>query len=378
MATGYMTNILFRINSSRMNAWYDVRRFTEYSIDMELETDADAFSFTLLNPNGIYTGLFSKFDDITIEIDGKPIMKGKVDCVEYSWDSSSSKIRLDGRDLMNVMIDNDAIPGTHKNVVPKTYITNKCKEYGIKSVVASGMDKVEQLIIGCGESEISIINNIAIDSRKRVWFDYDTLHVGDWNDKAGPTYLFTRGVQDRQGIPIKNFRLKEDGTDMKSEIRIYGSANNGAEKVVGKAENEYMIKRGIKKRMTKRSSNNDSVSKYSANALRDIRDNFRDSTEIEIEVRTGLGGLILPNRTAQVIDTVTKVNAIFFIIGVSYKKTLNGGSITKVTMIPGDTTFEVIWKGSGGSGSSNSGSSNGSVVGSRDMTVEELVKQRTG
>jgi hypothetical protein len=37
--------------------------------------------------------------------------------------------------------------------------------------------------------------------------------------------------------------------------------------------------------------------KYSANALRDIRDSFRDNIEIELEVKTGVGGLILPNRT---------------------------------------------------------------------------------
>ena len=52
-----------------MKGWYEVHRFTDYSIDLDLETDSDAFKFTLLNPNGIYTGLFSKFDEVTIEID---------------------------------------------------------------------------------------------------------------------------------------------------------------------------------------------------------------------------------------------------------------------------------------------------------------------
>lgn len=366
----YDTNVLFRVNSTRMNKWYEVHRFTDYSIDLELETDADAFSFTLLNPNGIYTGLFSKFDDITIEIDKKPVMKGSIDCVEYSWDSDGCKIKLDGRDLIAALVDNDAIPGTQNNVKPSTYIANKCNEYGIKSSIDSQMDTVEQLVIGCGESEISIINNIVMDSRKRVWFDFDTLHAGDWNDKAQPTYLFTRGVKDKPGIPIKKFRLREDGTDTKSEIRIYGSTNDGAEKVVGTATNDYMVSRGIKKRMTKRSSNNDSVSKYSTNALRDVRDSFRDNVEIELEVKTGLGGLILPNRTAQVIDTVTKVNAVFFIIGVSYSKDANNGSVTKVTMIPGETAFDVVWN--------SQASTNGSFTGTPKMTVAELVAQRKG
>lgn len=366
----YDTNILFRVNSSRLGGWYEVHRFSDYNIDMDLETDSDAFNFTLLNPNGVYTGLFSKFDDITIEIDKKPIMKGRVDCVEYSWDANGCKIRVDGRDLMAALVDNDAIPGTKNNVKPSTYISSKCSEYGIKSNVDSSIATVEKLIIGCGESEISIINNIVMDSRKRVWFDYDTLYAGDWSDKAQPTYLFTRGIKDKPGIPIKSFVLREDGTDMKSEIKIYGSNNDGAEKVVGTATNDYMVSRGIKKRMTKRSSNNDSVSKYSANALRDIRDSFRDNVEIELEVKTGHGGLIVPNRTAQVIDTVTKVNAIFFITGVTYKKSINEGSITKVRMIPGETAFDVVWNAQS--------STSGSFAGTPKMTIAELIAQRKG
>jgi prophage tail gpP-like protein len=366
----YDTNILFRINSFRFNKWYEIHRFTEYSIDFELETDADAFRFTISNPNGIYTGLFSKFDEITIEINKKPVMLGSIDSVEYSWDDNGSIIRIEGRDLMSALVDNDAIPGTHKNIKPSTYITNKCMEYGIKSDVDSSIATVDQLIIGCGESEISIINNIVMDSRKRVWFEYDTLHAGKWNDNAQPIYLFTRGIKDKPGIPIKRLTLKEDGTDTKSEVRIYGSTDNGAEKVVGTATNSYMTNRGIKKRMTKRSSNNDSVSKYSANALSDIRDSFRDNVEIEIEVKTGHGGLILPNRTAQIIDTVTKVNAVFFIVGVSYSKNKNNGSITKVTMIPGETAFDVTWQSQDSNG--------GSFTGTHKMTISELVAQRRG
>lgn len=364
------TNILFKVNSSRLGGWYEVHRFTDYNIDLDLETDADAFNFTLLNPNGVYTGLFSKFDDITIEIDKKPIMKGKVDCVEYSWDSNGSKIRVDGRDLMAALVDNDAIPGTQNNIKPSTYIANKCNEYGIKSKIDSSIGNVEKLIVGCGESEISIINNIVTNSRKRVWFDYDTVYAGDWNDKAQPTYLFTRGIKDGAGIPMKSFVLREDGTDTKSEIKIYGSNNSGAEKVVGTAKNDYMISRGIKKRMTKRSSNNDSVSKYLSNALRDVRDSFRDNVEIEIEVKTGHGGLILPNRTAQIIDTVTKINAVFFITSVTYSKSISSGSITKVRMIPGDTAFDIIWK--------SQSATSGSFAGTPKMTVAELLAQRKG
>lgn len=367
----YDTNILLRVYSSRYKKWYEVRRFVKYSIDLDLETDADAFSFTILNPNGINTGLFSKFDKVTIEIDKTPIMLGRIDNVTYSWDDDGCTIDIEGRDLMADLVDNDAIPGTKKNVKPKTYISNKCSEYGIKSKINASMDTIEQLVIGAGESEVSIINNIVTDSRKRVWFLYDTLYAGDWNDDASPKYLFTRGIKDKPGIPIKKLTLREDGTDMKSEVRIYGSNSDGAEKVVGTAKNEYMIDRGIKKRMVKRAQNNDSVSKYKANALRDIRDSFRDNVELEIEIKTGHGGkLIMPNKTAQVIDTMTKLNAVFFIVGVNYSKSISSGSVTKVTMIPGDTAFNIVWK--------NQSKTSASFTGTGKMTLAELIASRKG
>lgn len=367
----YDTNILLKVHSSRYNKWFEVCRFTKYSIDIDLETDADAFSFTLLNPNGVNTGIFSKFDEVIIEIDNTPIMLGRIDNVTYSWDDDGCVIDIEGRDLMADLVDNDAIPGTKKNIKPKTYIKNKCNEYGIKSKINTSMDTIEQLIIGTGESEISIINNIVTESRKRVWFLYDTLYAGDWNDDANPTYLFTRGIKDRPGIPIKKLTLREDGTDMKSEIRIYGANSDGAEKVVGTAKNDYMINKGIKKRMIKRAQNNNSTSKYKANALRDIRDSFRDNVELEIEIKTGHGGkLIMPNKTAQVIDTMTKLNVVFFIVGVNYSKSIGSGSITKVTMIPGDTAFDLIWK--------NQSKTSASFTGTSKMTLAELIASRKG
>lgn len=364
------SNILFRVNSTRFGGPYEVHRFTSYSIDLDLETDADAFSFTLLNPNGIYTGLFSRFDEVTIDIDKQPIMKGTVDSIEYSWDSDGCEIKVDGRDMAAILIDNDAIPGTHKNIQPSTYIGDKCKEYGLKSSVDSSVGVMDQLVIGTGESEISVINSIVDNSRKKVWLDYDTLHAGDWNDSAEPTYLFTRGIKDRPGIPIKTFRIREDGTDMKSEIKIYGSNSNGAEKVVGTAQNGYMIYRGIRKRMITRADNNNSSSKYASDALNDVRDSFRDNVEMELEVKTGHGGLILPNRTAQIIDTVTRLNAVFFIKSVNYSKDKSSGSTTRITLIPSKTAFDQMWN--------NQAPTCGSFIGTPKITIAQLIAERKG
>lgn len=366
----YDTNTNLTVNSSRLGGKYIVHRFTEYKIDIDLENDCDGFDFVLTNPEGVYTGLFSKFDAINIDIQNMTLINGSVDCVNYIWEDDDSKIKISGRDVVSPLVDNDAIPGTKTNVSPVSYISSKCAEYGIKfGGCSESIPAIKKLIIGTGESEISVINNILMESRMRIWAIYDTVYVGKWNTSAKPTYLFTRGVpREYSGIPIKSLSLKEDGTDTKSELRIYGSMSDGSEKVVGTAKNDWMISMGIKKRKVDRSSNNDSTSRYSANALRDVRESFRDNIILEIKVRGT--SIVLPNRTARVIDSKTKINSDWFIKKVTYSKDMNG-SLTTITMIPDDTTFEVLWNGQGTK-------KDGGITGTPKMTLDEILNKIKG
>ena len=367
----YDTNLLLIVESSRLGGKYEVHRFLEYKIDIDLETDADGFDFVLTNPNSGYTGLFSKFDKVEIKLNNKPIMRGRVDNVKYITNETSNSIQLSGRDIAAALVDNDALPGTRLNVKPSAYIKEKCTEYGITNIKAIDVPVVNKLIIGTGESEISIMNNLLMEDRKRMWLIYDTIYIGEWSTNIKPSYYFTRGLPlDKSGIPIKTLSLSEDGTNTKSEIRIYGSMNSGSEKVVGIAKNDWMINKGIKKRMTRRSSNNDSSSKYASKALKDIRDGFKENIVVELTIKTGKD-IIMPNTTAHVIDSVTKINSVFFIKSVSYSKDIRNGSITTVTMIPGDSAFEVLWTGQGTQ-------TNGGITGTPKLSLSELIKSKKG
>ena len=93
----YDTNLLLTVESSRLGGKYEVHRFLEYKIDIDLETDADGFDFVLTNPNSGYTGLFSKFDKVEIKLNNKPIMRGRVDNVKYITNETSNSIQLSGR-----------------------------------------------------------------------------------------------------------------------------------------------------------------------------------------------------------------------------------------------------------------------------------------
>lgn len=366
----YNTDTKLLIDSIRMGRTYEVNRFREYRIDIDLEMDADGFNMVFNNVNGSYTGIFNKFDPIDVNINGTDVLHGCIDSIEYIWNESESIIQVVGRDMCGILVDNDAIPGTFNNIKPSDYIASKCREYGInKYVLDTSVSRIKQLIVGVDESEISIINNILMESRKRLWSIYNTLYMGDWDTNSKPSYTFVRGINIIEGYtPIKQLSLKDNGTDMKSEMRIYGSMNDGSEKVVGIAKNDYMIKRNIKRRGTMRSSNDDSSSKYASNALRKVRESFRDGITLEITIKTG-DALVLPNRTAHVIDTITKTNSVFFIKSVSYRKSIDGGSITVITMIPGDISFNVIWNNQGDK-------EKGHITGTSVMSIDELIRSR--
>jgi prophage tail gpP-like protein len=339
------SSIQINIESSRTGKTYKVLRFTEFNIDLDLETDADMFDLVLRNPDGVYTGLFSKFDACSLTVNNKDILKGNLDKVEYICTEDNDYIKLTGRNICWKLIDNDALPDTIENVQPKTYITNKCKEYNIKCV-AQTADKYDKLVIGCGESEISIINNILLESRQRVWYIIDTLYTGNWDMSQQPKHTFVMHT-DKTGIPIKSFRLTEDGTEMKSEMKIYGSDSNGGYNLIGSSSNEYMQKIGINKRQVRRAYSENASSRYKEIANRDIRDTFRDNNELIIDVRLDNDNYYLPNTTARVINGNCGVDNIFFIRKVQYTKSISQGSIATLTMILADSTFEKIWQSEG-------------------------------
>lgn len=333
------------IDSKRLGKTFRVWRFTEIFTEIDLLTDCDVFDFVLKNPNGMYSGMFSKFDACRIAVNGKQIMYGTVDKVEYIMSETDDYIKISGRDWCFMLVDNDATPDTLESVQPKIYIEERCNAYDIKCSVSEA-EIYEKLVIGCGESEISIFNNILLESKQRVWFLIDTLYTGEWNMNAPISHTFTSHTN-INGIPIKTFRLIEDGTDMRSDIYIYGSNGSGGFDLVGTAENQYMKKIGISKLSTRRAYSDNASSKYTSIADKDMRNSFRDGTELVIGVRLDSDNVYLPNTTARIVHGNYGIDSIFFIRKVEYTKSIDSGSIVTLTMIPADSTFEKIWQADG-------------------------------
>lgn len=378
----YDTNLLFKVWSSKLGGSYECHRFREYSIDLDLETDTQAFDFVFKNVNyvdqsngggnyhGGYISLFAMFDKVEIYLNDVPIIRGRIDEVKYVWEAGDSYIHVTGRCVGAALVDNNCLPTTLQNVKPNAYIQERCGEYGINCKIDGQLSLVKERIIGVGETEISVINDMIKSDNLRYWMDYDTFNVGKWNDTASPQYTFTCGVQVNGGIPILSLELTEDGSEVYSESIVYGSTSDGSDKVLGTYKNDAMISHGVKRRVTLSNTNNDDTSKYKANAEDDVRYGFDNCHGLIITVKTPKKGAIKPNTCAVVIDYLTRMHAVFFIKSVTYQKDLTNGSTTKITMVPSKAANDAMYGAQF--------SLAGGLTGKGKMTMEEVMKSRKG
>lgn len=368
------TSLLLIVYSSRFGGKYQCHRFREYNIDLDLETDSDAFDFVFKNPNSIYTGLFSKYDKVEIWINNVGIMKGTVDSAEYHWDSSDSYIRVVGRDMVAPLIDNDVLPTTLQNIKPHEYISKVCNSYNITNLkLDTTMSSITKLVLNVGESEMSVINTMAKNERRKAWLDYDTFHTGTWSKDVAPSFTFTRGVPvDKMCIPIKSFTYKEDGTTVPSEYIIYGnsSSNGSTNSVMGKAQNDYMVNNGIKRRLTENANSDITTKDSTSNAQDTIREKFDNSYTAEMVIASH-NYAIKPNTTVWVIDMETRTNAIFFVKKVTYSKSIESGTEIKLSMIPSKAACDALFNGQGTK-------MNGGIVGYQQMTFDDLWNNKKG
>lgn len=84
----------------------ELSNWQSYTIESALFTDADAFTFTVANPNGELSKVFSKFDSVQVLVDGTVQMTGFIDDINLRTDpDSGSTLELIGRDKFGQLID---------------------------------------------------------------------------------------------------------------------------------------------------------------------------------------------------------------------------------------------------------------------------------
>lgn len=335
-----IASLKLRLHSATLNKWYTISRFTDYDVSVDMDTDVDQFSFTFDNPEGIFSGLVSGFDRVKVLIDDKGLMLGAVDHVSNSWSESESSISVSGRDLAQLLTDNDVTPMEKKNLKPKDYISELCKKVGVKYEAKKTLTTVPEFEVNAGTSYLNAISQAIERSHQDYWWLYDTLYTGSFNTGGEPKWRFTRGVSADIGIPILSLSLDEDYSDARSEIRIYGSNDNGSSVFVGNSKLDIVKKRGFTKVSTKTKDEDVSNSVAKNTAKKDLEDIWRNCFNLTITVMACKP--FMPNQCCTVIDKYFGINNSFYIRSVRYTCNISNGHICELTLVPSDATLKKL------------------------------------
>ena len=319
--------------------WYTINRFIEYIVDIDLETDADDFSFTISNPECIFSGLISTNDRVRIKINKTGIMLGIVDQVIYHGSNNGNTIEVHGRDKALLLIDNDVKSTTKKNLKPVNYINERCNKFGIKYKNKKPIPLIKKYEID-GGSEMAIIIDMLNKSKQKLWYIYDTLYSGSWNLNGEIKWRFTRGVKAaNRGIDIEDITLNEDIKNLISKEIIYGRQDDD-HKISGSYTLKVCNNRGIVKLKTITDSDTKSSSKLSKQAETDILDELRDAYTIRLIVDSK-NHVIMPNTVCRIIDRFIGINCTMFIRAVQYQKG-SSGTKCEITCIPDSRTLKKL------------------------------------
>ena len=331
--------VKIKITSRRKKAVYQIKNFIEYEIKMDLDDDCGTFSFSIGNVNGQYSGYFSMFDKVSCYVNGKLVMKGRVDSVEYKYDKTDDIIVIEGRDYCQKLVDNDQTPckkskKTKTNV--KSYIKKICKNRSLKCSIYSGsIPAFKGLSIGCDESCLSVIQNLLADTELKVWWQADKLHINKWNLKGSAKY----NISD---AGIEEVGYKENGKDIRTRVIMYQTDKKG------KYHKKKTIKNGSIHKVIGKTSRHkkyadESRVKLKNAGVKKMKEGYINILELNLKVKpTDI--VYMPNSCAKVSISKLGINTKFFIRGVTYAKDYDTGTSVELTLIVANTSYNQAYK----------------------------------
>ena len=319
---------------------YEIKRMSEYDIETSLDIPADSFNIVIENPidekgYGVNADIFNANDSFEISENYGVILNGVSDDVEEYWDENGSRIEIGGRDRSMILLENDAEPKTYYKLKLSAFISQVAGLYGFKARVNSKYDKViEKIVVEVGDSEWDCIFRETKKLDMWLWCEPDGTLVADVLNYSGtPIYKFSNDLGMKDAIRIKKFGKKKRGADLKNEVWVRG---HGKKAFTAKYKDSDLTNKGYKRRMITEDGEAKDISKGQEIAKRQVEERKRGSFEIELTINGKHP--IEANKTAYIKDKVTRVDGVFFIVGVRDKKNSNVGHEKTIRLRP-------LWEG---------------------------------
>lgn len=185
-----------RVTNNKSKNIYKINNIKDYVVEQDIEVPADHFQFVVGNKGYKISNAIGAGDKLEFYIDGKKTLTGYIDDVNVGYNIGDNDVVITGRDLMSVLLDNDATPKTYKNLGLKGYMDKVLPKYGITSYSSSNNKKFDKIVIEPGENEYSVIERL---SKER---GIKPLYLPDGSFRC--TYLnMNRVVKTKSSTPPK-------------------------------------------------------------------------------------------------------------------------------------------------------------------------------
>ncbi|WP_429845332.1 hypothetical protein [Brevibacillus sp. FIR094] len=314
---------------------WEVNRVKEWDITIDISRAADRFVIDIANAEGTYTDLFNFGDKVSLFAewvaggDRENILSGYIDDLTESFaPSQGSLIRIDGRDSGVFVLENDAMPITHKTITLKDLATGILGEFDIPLVYKGPSIKIDSKQIRIGQNGWDTIEEHALENDLRLYRIDGKAYLGKFEPATDVAYVFADNPQDDKEIAYKNIQRRKAGSSRKREVWAYGT---GKGKPVEKVIDET-LPATFKRRMVV--SGNKTREDTKKTAKERMARNKIGSNEIELTIRGTR--VIRPGRWATIIKRwgPRGYKLKWVITSVRYACSVSNGETTTVTCRP--------------------------------------------
>ncbi|RFB33424.1 hypothetical protein [Brevibacillus sp. VP] len=314
---------------------WEINRLTEWDVTIDIATPANRFVVDIANPTGNYTELLGWGDKIELVSEfsngsGREVIQtGYIDDIEEVYSvSEGGGIRIDCRDSGLLLIENDAIPITHKKISLKDLATKIFKECGLAINYKAPTIMIDKKQIRIGENGWDTIEEHALENDLRIWRIDNTYFLGKFQPWPDVVYTFADKPTGPKEIPILSIRKKTSGANRKSEIWAY---RTGKKKGLVK-EVDKTVPDKLKRRMVM--SGAKTVGETKKMIKRQFARNKIGTNEVEIVLKGTR--VVRPGRKANIIKRlgVRGFNLQWVISSVRYSCSVQNGEITTITCRP--------------------------------------------
>ena len=301
--------------------------WTDYSIDSDLLTPADAFSLTLGVPARDVPAEVKPWADVSIALGDDVILTGRIDSLNRRTIKNEHSLTIQGRDLAAVLVDCSAPVFVTRETDLDAIIAKIVRPLGISKIDVRAKGAREKITVEPGMSAWDALERVCEQNGCWAWFDPDgTLVVGGPDYSADPVADLLLTL-DRKRTNVLSLEVEEDITDTYSEVTILGQTH-GTEDKGGKnnlrhtARNEAL--EGVNRPLIIVDSECDNADLAGRRTRKALADSALDGFTVTAEVRGHRmdSGLIwTPGQRVRVFSEPDGLDEIMFLI----RRTLRGG-----------------------------------------------------